>query len=110
MKRIILSFFSLSLIGSALTSQNAYEIKVSIKNCTDEVCFLTKYTWQSPYKVDSAKVDKSGNMVFKGAKALEKGIYSIYSPKRSALYFDFLVDCATTICLELSKSQLLHLK
>jgi hypothetical protein len=31
-------------------------------------------------------------MTFKGKTALEKGIYSIYSPKKGALYFDFIVN------------------
>jgi thiol-disulfide isomerase/thioredoxin len=88
-------FFSLALTAVCGISQmnaQGYEIKVSIKNSKDSVCVLTKYTWEQPYKVDTAKVDKNGNMVFTGKTPLEKGIYSIYSPKRSALYFDFIVN------------------
>jgi thiol-disulfide isomerase/thioredoxin len=80
------------IVGINRLSAQGYEIKVSIKNAKDSICVLTKYTWESPYKVDTAKVDKNGNMVFKGPKPLEKGIYSIYSPKKSVLYFDLIVD------------------
>ncbi|MCD6065369.1 MAG: hypothetical protein K0S33_195 [Bacteroidetes bacterium] len=80
------------IIGSTNLSAQGYEIKVSIKNSKDSICLLTKYTWEQPYKVDTAKVDKNGNMVFTGKTPLEKGIYSIYSPKKSALYFDLIVN------------------
>ncbi|MDP2387774.1 MAG: DUF5106 domain-containing protein [Bacteroidota bacterium] len=69
-----------------------HEIKVSIKNSKDSICLLIKYNWEYNNIVDTAKVDKKGNMVFKGKKTLEKGIYSVYSPKRGALYFDFIVN------------------
>src|ERR1700740_2117367 len=83
------------IVAGIFTNQifaQGYEIKVSIKNSKDSICLITKYTWEQPYKVDTAIVDKSGNMTFKGKTPLEKGIYSIYSPKKGTLYFDFIVD------------------
>ena len=93
MKKVILGSI-LAIAGFSAIKVNAqgYEIKVSIKNSKDSICLLTKYTWEQPYKVDTAQVDKNGNMTFKGKTALEKGIYSIYSPKKGALYFDFIVN------------------
>ncbi len=85
----------LSLVGFSFfqsEAQNAYEIKVAIKNSSDDVCYLTKYTWDKPYIVDTAKVDKAGNMSFSGKQKLEKGIYSLYSAKKGMLYFDFIIN------------------
>ncbi len=92
MKKHLSALLLLTGFSGAASAQNAYEIKVSIKNCIDQECYLTKYTWDKPYLVDTAKVDKSGNMEFTGKQKLEKGIYSIYSSKRGMLYFDFIVD------------------
>jgi len=79
------------IFSNNLWSQG-YEIKVNIKNSKDSMCLLTKYTWEQPYKVDTAKVDKNGGMIFKGKEPLEKGIYSIYSPKKGVLYFDLIIN------------------
>lgn len=93
MKKIILGLLLLVATFSAIkVNAQGYEIKVSIKNSKDSICVLTRYTWEYPMKVDTAKVDKNGNMTFKGKTSLEKGIYSIYSPKKEALYFDFIVN------------------
>lgn len=84
--------FAAGAFGLQAQTATGYEVKVSIKNSNDSACYMTKYTWEKPYIVDTAKVDKAGNMVFKGKKPLEKGIYSIYSPKKGVLYFDFIVN------------------
>ncbi len=91
-KRILGAALLIAGFSANQAKAQGYEIKVSIKNSKDSICLLTKYTWEQPYKVDTAKVDKAGNMTFKGKTALEKGIYSIYSPKKGALYFDFIVN------------------
>ncbi|HEY1054981.1 MAG TPA: thioredoxin-like domain-containing protein, partial [Emticicia sp.] len=92
---------ALVIAGLFFNKANAqgYEIKISIKNSKDSICVLTKYTWEQPYKVDTAKVDKAGNMVFKGKEPLEKGIYSLYSPKKGALYFDFTISDAQKLTI-----------
>ncbi|MFL5729074.1 MAG: DUF4369 domain-containing protein, partial [Cytophagaceae bacterium] len=92
MRNTLSIFLALTASAFSATAQTGYEVKVSIKNSVDSACYMTKYTWEKPYIVDTAKVDKAGNMVFKGKKPLEKGIYSIYSPKKGVLYFDFIVN------------------
>ena len=93
MKKIIInSILICSLLFSLNQFAQGYEIKVNIKNSKDSMCLLTKYTWEQPYKVDTAKVDKNGSMVFKGKEPLEKGIYSVYSPKKGVLYFDLIIN------------------
>jgi len=74
-KIITTSFLLLGLIFSNKQFGQGYEIKVTIKNTKDSSCLLTKYTWEQPYKVDTAIVDKNGNMVFKGKEPLERGIF-----------------------------------
>lgn len=89
MKRIFTLLVLVASMGS-LKSQNAYEIKISIKGIKDSVCYLMRYKWDSQYMADTAKA-KNGNMVFKGKKPLEKGLYAILRQNKSFIYFDMPV-------------------
>ena len=109
MKKFCLLFIGLLVFSDSAAAQTktkssastiAYEIKVNIKNLKDPECILTKYTWEKSYIVDTAKVDKNGNMVFKGNTPLEKGIYSIYSPKKQMMYFDLIINSSQKFSIE----------
>jgi thiol-disulfide isomerase/thioredoxin len=76
-------------------SQGAFEIKVSIKNLTDSVTYLAKYTFGKQYIVDTCKKVVKGNMVFKGKRDLDKGMYFIAGVDKEGKTvhrFDFIVD------------------
>jgi alkyl hydroperoxide reductase subunit AhpC len=91
MKKILL-FTALVLSTSAAFSQG-YEIKINFKNCKDTMVFLAFYQFDKSYLADTCKKVKKGNIVFKGNKKLEKGVYYLVSQDK-ARYFDFFVDDA----------------
>src|SRR5258708_18630499 len=87
--------FLLVLCGFYAKSESGYEIKINIKNCTDSVTYLAKYTFGKQYIVDTCKKVINGNMVFKGKRDLDKGLYFIAGVDKEgkAIHrFDFVVD------------------
>ncbi|MCK9255627.1 MAG: DUF5106 domain-containing protein, partial [Bacteroidales bacterium] len=98
MKKFIL--FTLGIIISfSLLSQN-YEIKIKINGVNDTVAYLGHYFGDKKYVVDTAKIDSKGNVVFKGDKNLEKGIYIVVLPSRGMTYFEFLMGNNKKFSLE----------
>lgn len=85
---LALSIFLLSF--SAFKAQNGYEIKINFKNCKDTMAFLAFYQFDKSYIADTCKKIVKGNIVFKGKKPLDKGVYYLVSQEK-ARYFDFFV-------------------
>ena len=87
--------FLLVLFGFKAYSQNNYEIKITIKNFTDSFAYLAKYTFGKQYIVDTCKNTIGGNIIFKGKRDLDKGMYFLASMDKEgkAVHrFDFIVD------------------
>ncbi|WP_281226344.1 thioredoxin-like domain-containing protein [Flavobacterium aquiphilum] len=90
MKKIILSFvLFLSLMSTQ--AQSGYEIKINLKNCKDTIAYLAFYQFDKLYVADTCKKVVNGNIVFKGKKNLDKGVYFLLSQEKGN-YFDFIVD------------------
>ena len=90
MKKIILSLLFLLFINT-IKAQNAYDIKINLKNCKDTLAFLTFYQFDKNMIVDTCTQIKNGRIVFNGKKPLNKGVYSLVSQGKS-IYFDFFID------------------
>src|ERR1700758_5212096 len=92
MKKIISAIILLATVATskAQTKEQGYEIKITIKDIKDSVCYLTRYKWDGQYYVDTAKV-KKGTFTFKGKQPLEKGLYSVLRANKSYIYFDLPV-------------------
>ena len=93
MKKLI-PFLLVFLCFKAI-SQNAYEIKITVKNFTDSFAYLAKYTFGKQYIVDTCKNTQTGNIIFKGKRELDKGMYFLASMDKEgkAVHrFDFIVD------------------
>ena len=91
MKKLL---FSLALITSLLATakaQSGYDIKINFKGCKDTMAFLVKYTFDQQYIADTCKKIKNGQIVFKGKKDLDKGVYTLVSEGK-AIYFDFFIN------------------
>jgi len=89
MKKIILSFvLFLSLMSTQ--AQSGYEIKINLKNCKDTIAYLAFYQFDKLYVADTCKKVVNGNIVFKGKKNLDKGVYFLLSQEKGN-YFDFIV-------------------
>ena len=68
---------------------------MNIKNFPDSVAYLAKYTFGKQYIVDTCKKVVKGNMVFKGKRELDKGMYflaSLDKEGKAVHRFDFIVD------------------
>jgi len=72
-------------------AQTGHEIKINLKNCKDTVAYLAYYQFDKLYIADTCKKVVNGNIVFKGKKKLDKGVYFVYSQDKGN-YFDFIVD------------------
>ena len=92
MKKILFSFSLLSIITAA-TAQKGHDIKINFKNCKDTVMYLAFYQFDKSYLADTCKKIVKGNVVFKGPKTLERGVYYLVSQEK-ARYFDFFVSDA----------------
>ncbi len=90
MKKLLL--YLLSFIFSLSLMSQKYEIKIKINGVSDTVAYLGHYFGEKKYVVDTAKIDTKGNVVFKGDKDLERGIYLVVLPSRGMNYFEFLLS------------------
>jgi thiol-disulfide isomerase/thioredoxin len=86
------SLLSILIVISNLASfAQGYEIKVNFKGAKDTMMYLVKYTWDQQYISDTCKKVKNGQVVFKGKRNLEKGVYTLVSEAKS-IYFDFFIN------------------
>ena len=90
MKKIALSFALFFGLMYA-QAQTGHEIKINLKNCKDTVAYLAFYQFDKLYISDTCKKVVNGNIVFKGKKNLDKGVYFLLSQAKGN-YFDFIID------------------
>ncbi len=83
--------FALFFCLSFAQAQIGHEIKINLKNCKDTVAYLAYYQFDKLYISDTCKKVVNGNIVFKGKKKLEKGVYFLLSQEKGN-YFDFIID------------------
>jgi hypothetical protein len=74
-----------------MQAQTGHEIKINLKNCNDTVAYLAFYQFDKLYISDTCKKVVNGNIVFKGKKNLDKGVYFLLSQSKGN-YFDFIID------------------
>ncbi len=90
MKKIAISIL-LVFVVSSMHAQIGHEIKINLKNCNDTVAYLAFYQFDKLYISDTCKKVVNGNIVFKGKKNLDKGVYFLLSQAKGS-YFDFIID------------------
>jgi hypothetical protein len=90
MKKIAISIL-LVFVVSSIRAQTGHEIKINLKNCNDTVAYLAFYQFDKLYVSDTCKKVVNGNIVFKGKKNLDKGVYFLLSQAKGN-YFDFIID------------------
>lgn len=89
MKKFTLVFICILTLRAF--SQGGYDIKISIKNFPDSMAYLAKFNFGKQYLVDTCKKISNGNIVFKGKRDLDKGVYFLVSQKKSHV-FDFFIN------------------
>jgi len=75
----------------AAFTQNAYNIKLTLRPYTNAKVYLGYYYGKLKAVADSAILDGNSACVFKGNQKLQGGIYFIVSPKKEIL-FELLLD------------------
>ncbi len=94
MKKILpalcLLFITASM--SAQTTAPGHDIRITIKNCKDTTMFLAFYQFDKQYIADTCKKVVKGNVVFKGPKTLDKGMYFLVSQDKVKLFDFFIAD------------------
>jgi hypothetical protein len=84
MKKLLLSFSLLSIVTSTY-AQSGHDIRINFKNCKDSVMYLAFYQFDKSYLADTCKKVVKGNVVFKGPKTLEKGVYYLVSQDKARI-------------------------
>ncbi len=88
-KLLLLTVLFSGLVVQA--QQSGYEIQVTLKPFKDQYIYLGHYFGKTYPIVDSVKLDKNSQGVFKGTKTLPGGIYLIGYPNRAS-FFEILID------------------
>lgn len=90
---LTLSLFSIVTGLSAQTASAGHDIRINFKNCKDTMMFLAFYQFDKSYLADTCKKVVKGQVVFKGPKTLDRGVYYLVSQDK-ARYFDFFISDA----------------
>ncbi len=91
MKRIFSLLFCLSTTYFLFAQTNEFELKVTFKPFKYQFIYLGYHYGKQKPIIDSVMLDANSTGTFKRAKKLEKGIYLIGFPNKSA-YFEVLLD------------------
>jgi peroxiredoxin len=79
------------LCSAALTAQDAWQIKATIKPFRSGYLFLAHHYGSKQMLVDSAAIDENSTAIFKGKEKLAGGIYMIVYPKKDG-WLEVIVD------------------
>lgn len=106
MRKLIFAFIISAMSASTLSAQG-YEIKINFKGNKDTLMYLVKYNWDQQYVTDTAKNIKNGQVLFKGKRNLEKGIYTLVSQAKT-IYFDFFVNESSKFSVNVSTDDIVN--
>ncbi|MDR2009517.1 MAG: DUF5106 domain-containing protein [Bacteroidales bacterium] len=98
MKKICFTIL-ISLISIISYSQD-YEIKVKVNGLSDTIIYLGYYMGNTTLSMDTAKVDKKGNAVFKNNKPMPKGVYVLALPSENMVFIEFLIGDSKKFSME----------
>lgn len=97
MKRVLIA---LTLLTCSLASfaggdkdkkgTNGYTLKFKVNGFRDTLAYLGNHYADKQYVIDTARMDKAGNVTFNGKKKLDGGIYLFITPDKK--YFEVLID------------------
>lgn len=79
------------LASHVIFSQNAYEIKVTLKPFKNQYIYLAHYFGKQYPVVDSVLLNEKSEGVFKGSKELGGGIYLVVAPDKDR-YLEMVID------------------
>ena len=82
---VVFLFFLVHFVALADKQKDGYEIKAKINGLKDTICYFGYHMGDKQYVSDTVRVDSKGNMVFKGDKKLDGGIYLVVPPNKKFL-------------------------
>lgn len=94
------------LASSPSSGTDGYELKFKISGLQDSLVHIANYYGDKQYLKDSAKVDATGNVVFKNSEPLPGGIYLFVFPNKT--YFEFLIDKEQKFSMECTMGQVIE--
>lgn len=101
---LIYGFIILGNINS--TYAQGYEIKIKVNGLKDTLCYLANYYGDKQYIKDSAMVNSTGNITFKGSEPLAGGIYLFVFPNKT--YFEIMVDKTQSFSMECDQNDAIN--
>ena len=104
--RIILIYaFSVLAITNSARAQG-YELKIKVNGLKDTLCYLANYYGDKQYIKDSAMVNSTGNITFKGSEPLAGGIHLRVCPNKT--YFEIMVDKTQSFSMECDQNDAIN--
>ncbi len=107
MKKVFLPLLLVFILPAFFTAQNGYEIKINFKGNKDTMMYLVKYQWDQQFISDTCKKIKNGQVVFKGKKNLDKGVYTLVSQGKS-IYFDFFINESSKFTINVDQDDMVN--
>lgn len=104
--RLIFTYACLSLVFVNSVNAQGYEIKIKVNGLKDTLCYLANYYGDKQYIKDSAMVNSTGNITFKGKEALAGGIYLFVFPNKT--YFEIMVDKSQFFSMECDQTDAIN--
>ena len=101
---VLTTLLNLGFIGAACAQ--GYEINIKVNGLKDTLCYLANYYGDKQYIKDSAMVDATGNITFKGKEALPGGIYLFVFPNKT--YFEIMIDQSQFFKMECEQSDAIN--
>jgi len=102
---LLIGVSTLSKAGTA-PAAGGYDLKFKIAGIKDTLCYLANYYGDKQYIKDSARVDATGKISFKGKEALPGGIYLFVFPNKT--YFEILVDKVQHFSMECDMNDIIN--
>jgi len=104
--RLIFTYACLSLAFVNSVNAQGYNIKIKVNGLKDTLCYLANYYGDKQYIKDSARVNSTGNITFKGVESLPGGIYLFVFPNKT--YFEIMVDKFQSFSMECDQSDAIN--
>lgn len=104
MKKLLMLLMLLT-IGAAASSQDAYQISITLKPYKNQYVYLGYHYGKIKALADSTLLDANSSGTFKGKSKLPGGIYFVVSPAKEIL-FEVLIDKDQQFSIRAEKDQL----
>jgi len=107
MKQLFLAVLFLSSFGAGSAQQQNFEIKITFRPFKNQHIYLGYHYGRQKPIIDSVMLDENSFGVFRGNRALERGLYLIGYPDKSN-YFEVFVDKQQQFVIHADSARLIN--